>query len=835
MASQSEISDPRIREAFDELERYLADQVAPLFAVEAIEVLLDLPPEVFAEALYAWSAGQYRARAGGDPLADLLFHAVKKIQLFEEFNLLPSERFSAFLGEVANTVTGLVPEEERERLTGMLTYLHAAKGAPAPAVVGALRRASGEAPGAPAARVPARPAALSELELSSLRRFSMLLERLAPGGGAAVPSEDLGRQMLVLAASGATSSEELEERIARLHAAGVAPAVSRELVRSISSAVPNWVVRRGEGIDIVGGAPVEAVRRVVRLAGDGARKGERWKDLLRAVADSFNEGAFSRAVTLLDLAERMAADGEVEKHVAEIARGTAHEAFDASRVLQATTDPANRPILRRLAAFLTAWSIPELLDAIVYQPDQKKRKLTLALLEVWGAEARQPVFDRLALAVSESSNDPDAWWHLRNLVYLLHRLPRPEKGTDPKQELALVTPFSQLSEPPSFQRETFTLLGQLPGGLGAGLLVQRLAEADRVLEGTAPLPHPLPEMWKILNALAAALVRSGSAGARRALVEHALARRPRAGDSMARLRELRNVDLAGDREVLQRLLQALRALQPTKILGILAKGNEEAQVDVVRALSRTTDPEVRRTLADIAERFADRDAGRFAAAALAGAPAEEPAETEEEGGDFLPPPPAPAEPARGRTSLSGDLEVFGLPGLLQNLQQSESTGRLVVRTAAGVERAALELAEGRLASCRCGELAAEAAFYQLFEVPAPGTFEFTRLSPGSIPPPARGGEIMALLMEAMRRFDEFQRLRALVPDDADVTGGTAKPSAPPGESDGELIRRLWGAVRRSASVLECEREGGVDSYRARTVLAHWLEQGALQLLLRPGT
>jgi len=216
----------------------------------------------------------------------------------------------------------------------------------------------------------------------------------------------------------------------------------------------------------------------------------------------------------------------------------------------------------------------------------------------------------------------------------------------------------------------------------------------------------------------------------------------------------------------------------------------------------------------------------------AGAPPDEPA-AEEESDDFLPPP--PVETVRARASLSGDLEVFGMPGLLQNLQQSESSGHLVVRAASGAERAQLDLAEGRLAGCRCGELKGEAAFYQILETPSPGTFEFTRVPPGTIPPPPSGGDLLALLMEAMRRFDEFQRLRALVPDRAALALGEGKPSPPPGEADGELIRRLWTAVRRSASVGECEREAAVDSYRVRAVLAHWLEEGVLRVTLAEAT
>ena len=95
--------------------------------------------------------------------------------------------------------------------------------------------------------------------------------------------------------------------------------------------------------------------------------------------------------------------------------------------------------------------------------------------------------------------------------------------------------------------------------------------------------------------------------------------------------------------------------------------------------------------------------------------------------------------------------------------------------------------------------------------------------------------MMGLLMEAMRRFDEVQRLQALVPDRAVLAPGEGKPLAPPGESDGELVRRLWGSVRRMATIEECEREGGVDTYRARAVIAHWLEQGALQLRIGEGS
>jgi hypothetical protein len=252
---------------------------------------------------------------------------------------------------------------------------------------------------------------------------------------------------------------------------------------------------------------------------------------------------------------------------------------------------------------------------------------------------------------------------------------------------------------------------------------------------------------------------------------------------------------------------------------------------VVRALASTTEPGARRLLAEIAERFPDRDYGRLAGLGPAAAPPPDVAESDE--GEPFVPAPAPAAIGRPKASLSGDLEVFGLPGLLQSLQQSEASGRLVLRTATGQDRAVLELVDGRLAHSRCGKLAGDAAFYQIFEVPVPGTFEFLRDTGASVGNRPRGAEILGLLMEAMRRFDEFQRLRALLPDEARLGPGSGRPTAPPGEQDGELVRRLWTRVREGATVAELDEASEVDAFRARALAVHWLEEGAVRFLDSP--
>ena len=848
--------DPRLREALEELDSYLADRLPPLLVTDSFELFLAEDPTILGSALGDWAISQFRIRGGGEPISDLLFHGLKKIQLLEEFNLVPPEKFSTFLVGVAEHLLAGCPPDDAERLAGMLHYLRESR----PSNVGAVERllkaptsqtAPAAAPVAPpaapqdvtasfSARIAlpnvARPApgapeapTLTAEELRSLRRFTRMLERMSPenaAGPGPVPAE-ARQQLLVSAATAASNANELESSMAKLHALGFAPAVARDLVQAVAKTVPNWVVHDGPRLELVKGGSVEAVRRVVRLAGDGAKVAERWKDLLRASAEQFNLGAWARSVTLIEIAEGMIKDGSILPQVAELARGHAHETFEIAQVLQCGADPKNRPILRRLVEFFPGWSARELLDALVYQPDQKKRRLVLLLLEVWGAEARPLVVERLENAVAQRREDTNVWWFLRNLVYLLHKLPR-AAGADPRAELKLVAPFSTLANHPSFQKEVFVFLASLPGGHGASTLIQRLTEIEKGLE-TSTRPEEQAELYKVLNSLAAALARSGSATARRALVEHALAHGQRAGNAAARLRELSGVDLSGDREVLALLLGEMKKLEPVRVLGLVMKKNDETLAHLVRALRATTDPDVRRALATLASRYPDREFGKLAA----GEP-EAPAETAEvtapepeDAGVLAFEAPAPAPAPRERASISGDLEVFGLPGLLQSLQQSAVTGRLSLRDTAGQERARFEIVEGQLSACHCGRLRGEAAFYQVFEIPAPGTFEFVRGTPGA--DEGERLELMGLLLEAMRRYDELRRARALVPDEALLRAGDVKPTAPAEESDGELVRRVWAQVRAGATASQCEEAVEVDSFRVRALLAHWIDEGAARI------
>jgi hypothetical protein len=178
--------------------------------------------------------------------------------------------------------------------------------------------------------------------------------------------------------------------------------------------------------------------------------------------------------------------------------------------------------------------------------------------------------------------------------------------------------------------------------------------------------------------------------------------------------------------------------------------------------------------------------------------------------------------------LSGDLEVFGLPTLLQSMADSELSGRLVITDENGCDRAIMLFAAGKIQRCEVGRLRGVDAVCQLFERPRPATFSFNKAGPNdAIPQEKEPMSVIATILEAMRRHDEFNKDRALVPDGISLMPGKAKPVAPEGEKDEELLRTVWRLAAKGTAPESCEGSVDGDAYRVRRLYAHWLECGAL--------
>jgi len=311
--------------------------------------------------------------------------------------------------------------------------------------------------------------------------------------------------------------------------------------------------------------------------------------------------------------------------------------------------------------------------------------------------------------------------------------------------------------------------------------------------------------------------------ARRALIDHAAKKQPQLGDTVARLGELGGQDMSEDTETVEQLLTLMKANMPFRLLGMTLRQNDQNLVHIVEALAGTPTPAVRRALEEIVSRLKGSDAARSAQRTLSGFDRPKPPEAAVSG--ETPAPAAAAEAAAA--SLQGDLEVFGLPALLQSLAESSASGSLTLRGPKGGETfASLALRQGKLVDIRRGHLKGEVAFYQLFERPTPGQFAFVKGEP------REGGaahEVLPLTLEAMRRYDEFQETAVLVPDTAFLERTAVGATPFPAEKDGSFLQALWERASRGATPVDCEKAVESDSYRIRRVLAHWVEEGSLKI------
>ncbi|NWG12263.1 MAG: DUF4388 domain-containing protein [Acidobacteria bacterium] len=247
--------------------------------------------------------------------------------------------------------------------------------------------------------------------------------------------------------------------------------------------------------------------------------------------------------------------------------------------------------------------------------------------------------------------------------------------------------------------------------------------------------------------------------------------------------------------------------------------HEEAEGILARflreALSATPAPAVRQALEWVHNRFPDHELGRAAFKAL---------QNLSSGSE---PTGAPSE------KLLGDLELFSLPELLRRLIRSQLTGVLIIRDRQANLAATMTLRGGRLQSCESGPLEGKAAIRQLLVNPVPGTFAFLGRRDRSAcerPGAEEDQDLGPLIIEGIGLHDEVQQARALVPDGCCLKPTGTEPVMRPDEQDPALFRQVWNRIGTGATPEECEAGLEPETYKARLLLARWVEDLVLTVV-----
>jgi CRP-like cAMP-binding protein len=174
--------------------------------------------------------------------------------------------------------------------------------------------------------------------------------------------------------------------------------------------------------------------------------------------------------------------------------------------------------------------------------------------------------------------------------------------------------------------------------------------------------------------------------------------------------------------------------------------------------------------------------------------------------------------------LQGNLRYFDLATVLQTLGDTHASGTLVIRSDLGRIHAEIDFREGRLRRARLGHLAAEEAFFQLFQPPPEGNFLFQsgiHLDDDAGPEIDQG--VMSMLMEAMRLQDEWQLVRERF-DDRDRIYLPAVDDLE-WEGDDTIVAAydLWSRLHRAAPLSELLAELPYCSATILTTLGRMIE------------
>ena len=771
--------------------------------------------------VHAWAVEQSRFQQIS--MSDCLFHALKKIYLFAMLKLLDRSAVEAYLNSVFPLAMEICPPDEREILrTNLVAMRDSASAALVSTSMIDVAKSPAAKPKAPAA------GPLSDVVARSARRLGLVIDRLTkyvrpsgPAGPAAEPGVPAEGQppaqpmaeLLAMAAASSNSDQQLREYLESLKPY-TGDADPTKLMQVLANSVPSWDFVVPPGASVKPPAPIEAMHKIISLTSDATEMTKRFRGLIMCSVEQFNTGALSAAIMMLELAQKVVIEKKIDPSTVDRIRADAVEAIKTEQIRKYAENKSKRVLLPKALSFFPTLTKEALFEQLRGEQRPERRRSLLAMLEAYGPEARDKALAELEAELSRPHNEADTYY-LRNVIYLLHRIPR-ESNVGVEKELDLLTRASARGQNIYVIKEAMSPLAQIKTGDSVKLLILRLAEFEAMLLRNDTSLYPVEEMQKVLDRIIASLARIASPAALLAIARHGMKPNPILGDARARLAVLSQHDLSFDEATVNVIVKAIRDDLPKKLLGRVVLRIQESPVKLIEALSSTRSETVESLFGEIAQKFPDQDVGKVASAAL-----ENLEMTAKQG---------PSAPDGSVASLTGDLQFFGLPALMQSLADNQATGIVTLSSKhAGQTTGKILFVEGKFGDAQAGLLRGPDAVYQMLERPIVGTFAFVPQPAFSVNSKVEPQPIMPLLLEGIRRHDELKQASVVAADELTLKPtGSVKPTPDPEENDPAIIRDVWLKASSGSRIAEWEPQVGADAYRIRRLVARWIEEGALQ-------
>jgi len=781
--------------ALNDLQRYLDDAIPPATAANALAALIAQPPAVMMQHVGNWAVQQSEIQS--TPVSMLLLVALKKVYVAVQLRLLDPEAVANYLDRAMTLAIRMCPEADRDFLRASVTSMR-------------MSRDTNHS-GAEVVRLPTYSGrtVVPDADSMTAKRFSLIVDRLTKemqsGEGEAQPDSQAVAQLLTMAAARSQNGQQLNDYLEQIRP--LTGGKEGNVFIILGGAMPSWDIPGV--VPGTGARPAQAaaMEKIIDLAEDPVVAMRRFRELVVAAIQKFNDGSLAAAIWMLDVANESITEKKLDIAAVERVRGEAADGINSVQLRKYVESKGRHAALKIALEFFPTLHLDRLFQQLRGEPRAERRRTILGLIEAHVLAGREYALDQLDVELARADVDT---YYLRNLIYLLHRILR-ESDETLEHELQALTHATARGQNIYVIKEAVTAIGQIRTEAAAKLLTMRLAEFEAVLLRGDTSQYPSGEVQKLLDRITASLARIGTGAALLTIARHGMKANALFGDTRARLTALAQHDLSFDEETVNVLLKALRDEIPGKLFGRLLPKMQTSTVRLIEALSGTRSDEAEELFADIAQRFPESDVGRAAAQVLE---------------KWAPPKPA-ARSAEPVATLTGELEFFGLPSVMQSLGEMRASGMLTLRTKQGVASAKLVFVDGKFINAQSNHIRGTDALYQTLERPIAGTFAFVPYPPEKMKSDNAPIEIMGLLLEGVRRHDELQTMLALVPDGMKLAKTSVKPTPHEDEKDPTLVREVWMAASNGTTVAECEKQVATDSYRIRRLLSHWLEMGAL--------
>src|SRR5436305_1926035 len=535
--------------ALGDLGRYLRDEIPPSGAADALARLMAQPPEILMQHVGTWSAEQSRAQAR--PVSELLLHALQKVSAPAELGLLDREAMANYLDRVSTLAIRLCPAEERNHLRASISAMRIEKITSA-GIIPIVMPAAPQ----PATIVPAD-------DPLSARRFSLIMDRLTQQGvqPGAQPDTHAVAQLLTLAAARSQTGGQLDAYLEQLRP--LTGGKEGNIFVILGGALPGWDPTTLAGGTAKPPAQVGAMEKIIDLAQEPASAMKRFRELVAAAVEKFNDGALAAAVWMLDVANDSITEKKLDAGAVDHVRGEAVESINAAQLRKYAENRGRHAALRLVLGFFPTLALGELFRRLRGEERAERRRSLIGYVEAWGAVGREAAVDELERELERLDVDT---YYLRNLIYLLHRVQRASDDSVPR-ELELLTRASARGQNIYVIKEAATALGQIALENSVKLLTLRLAEFEAMLLRGDTGDVPAAEAQKLLDRIVGALARIGSPAALLTIARHGMRANPAVGDTRARLAALAQHDLSFDAATTSVLVKAVRDELPALLLG----------------------------------------------------------------------------------------------------------------------------------------------------------------------------------------------------------------------------------------------------------------------------